>query len=306
MTDESTSRSYADIYPYDVNWLWRNRIPMAEITIMAARGGTGKGMLCADIAGRVTTGRPMIDGGTTPMPPQHVLMASTEDDPNSVTVNRLIASGADLPRVHDITGITLPEGMPTLANSVADLGGEVATVVLDPLSAICTGGVWSVPRVRAAFTPLQRWANETGTSVILTHHLTKDGKIGGSPAVVDSVRSVLLIERDPVTPDTRIVSVHKSNAGVFPSDVAYTITGDGSNAHVQWLTDTSEDNAGSIEQLLALMPDDQNPVSSRVLARQSGLQYPMARALLARMTTERVAYEPFDGWYAKLGDGVRA
>src|SRR5262249_38787369 len=49
----------SEVAPAQVSWLWRHRIPLGMVTLLAGDGGRGKSTLMLDIAARVTTGRPM-------------------------------------------------------------------------------------------------------------------------------------------------------------------------------------------------------------------------------------------------------
>ena len=57
MTTEQLATRFSDITPPPAIWTWGQRVPVAELTILAAPGGTGKGILCADLAARIARGR---------------------------------------------------------------------------------------------------------------------------------------------------------------------------------------------------------------------------------------------------------
>ena len=131
-------RSYADVDPLPAEWLWAGHIPFGELTIMAGLGGTGKGMLCCDLAARISRGDALPGGEASP--PGSVLLVSAEDDPNVVTVNRLRAAGADMRRVFDLSYVAgapfqVPDNLPELRQAIADIPG-CQLVILDPLAGI--------------------------------------------------------------------------------------------------------------------------------------------------------------------------
>jgi hypothetical protein len=52
-------RSLASITPIKVEWLWRPRIPYGKITIIEGDPDLGKSLITLDLAGRLSTGRPL-------------------------------------------------------------------------------------------------------------------------------------------------------------------------------------------------------------------------------------------------------
>src|SRR5260370_14301290 len=101
----------------------------------------------------------------------------------------------------------------------------------------CPIPLTSVARVRSVLAPLQRIAQDTGVSILVTHDVTKSGSVAGSAAVVDAARSVLVINRDPSNPQVRCVKSVKSNMGSQkPPVVRYAIEGDDDSAHVRCLS----------------------------------------------------------------------
>ena len=88
------------IRTHRIHWLWRNRIPLGEITNLNGLPGEGKSLMALAIAASVTTGRPFPDGTPNLLPPSEVLILATEDQAESVLIPRLIAAGADLSKVH--------------------------------------------------------------------------------------------------------------------------------------------------------------------------------------------------------------
>ena len=113
--------SFASIEALEPEWLWRNRILAGELTLCAGGSGIGKSFLAADLAARITTGRPMPDG--TASPAGSAILASVEDDATTATVWRLRAAGADLAKVHDAgDDLVLPGSIPALRQMVSEIG----------------------------------------------------------------------------------------------------------------------------------------------------------------------------------------
>ncbi len=87
----------SQVKPEAVDWLWKDRIPLAKLTVIDGDPGLGKSMLTLDLAARVSTGKgspdekPLAEGG--------VVILSAEDGAADTIAPRLIASGADPSRI---------------------------------------------------------------------------------------------------------------------------------------------------------------------------------------------------------------
>jgi len=290
--------SFAEVEPLDQEWCWAGRIPAGDVTLIAGAGGIGKSFLLADLGARITTGRCMPDGSDTA--PGSVILAAAEDDAATATVHRLKAAGADLARVHDGgPDLELPGGVPGLRQQIAAVG-DVRLLVIDPLSAVTSVGLSSVVTVRRnILRPLQVMARETGVAVVLVHHLTKAGSIGGSQGLVDGVRSVLRVERDAANPDIRSLSVHKTNVAAGDSaPLRYTVAGDWPETAVRWLWSESEATGPAQSRLLMAVHASTVPLSCQDLARVTGISYGTVRVLACRLTRRGLLVSASRGLYA--------
>lgn len=302
-TAETIATAYTDVEPLEADWLLRDRIPKSELTILAALGGTGKGMLCCDLAARISRGD-TLPGDDEAELPGNVLLISTEDDVNVVTVNRLHAAGADMARVFDLSTVggatfELPLHANVLRQAIEEIG-NVRLVVLDPLAGVAaTVSLTSVAKVRGILAPLRQIAHDTGCAIVITHHLTKGKEIAGSRAIIDGVRSVLTIERDKTDPDIRIVRVAKSNMGAQPTDIRYTITEGPDGAEVEYVGEAEAVLSGP-ERILKALADAPGSVSGQDLAAKAGMPYGSARVLFTRMLAAGRIGSPGRGTFAKV------
>jgi hypothetical protein len=87
-------RKLSDIEAGKIEWLWSNRIPIGEITILEGDGGKGKSSLVAFLAAALSQGRALPDDVSRP--PINVLMFAAEDDPSIVIRPRFERADADL------------------------------------------------------------------------------------------------------------------------------------------------------------------------------------------------------------------
>ena len=93
----------SDVKPAPMEYIWYPYIPVGEITVMFAAGGTGKSFLTCGITADITAGRPLPNpyGTLTEVDPQNVLIISAEDNEN-ILYQRLTAAGANIKRCFTI------------------------------------------------------------------------------------------------------------------------------------------------------------------------------------------------------------
>jgi AAA domain len=106
-----------------IQWLWRGKLPLGEITNFSGLPGEGKSMVVGHTIAAVTTGTKFLDGTENTLGPSDVLVLSTEDRFESVLVPRLKAVGADLSRVilinSTVVGTTTKKNAPLLLTRTA-------------------------------------------------------------------------------------------------------------------------------------------------------------------------------------------
>lgn len=235
-------RRMSDIQAKPIRWLWPGRIARGKVSMIAGNPGLGKSQLTASLAAIVTTGgRWPVDGGRCDR--GSVIFLSAEDDAADTIKPRLMAAGADASRCYMLDAIreTDSDGLPhvrsfSLQKDVDRLGalletlGEVAMVVIDPISAYL-GGTDSHKNsdVRAALAPLSDLAARHGVAVIAVSHLNKGGgnealmRVTGSLAFVAAARAAYLIAKCKDDPQRRLFLPLKNNLGADEGGLAFTI-----------------------------------------------------------------------------------
>ena len=93
----------ADVPMQSVAWLVPQLLPLGEVSLLGADGGTGKGIWQAQLIAYVTAGKTSGFFRCRRSRPAKVLLLAGEDDPGKVLKARLLAAGADMNRVLVLT-----------------------------------------------------------------------------------------------------------------------------------------------------------------------------------------------------------
>lgn len=247
-------------------WVWADRIPAGNLTLLAGIGGLGKSALACEIAARLSCGQLDGDRGDEPTT---VVYVTAEDSWEATLVPRLTAAGADLERLVDVAiedvegtdlGMSLPEDAALLREAIEQTGAGF--VIIDPLVAFLSDRIDSHKdhSIRRALGALKRLAEETETAILGVVHLNKRDsrqaaeRIMGSVGFYNAVRSVLLLTQDPDTADQRVLSHPKSNLapravslrlGIEPRFVLSSIEERIETVGVAWLGEAPEITADS-------------------------------------------------------------
>ena len=200
----------ADVPMQSVAWLVPQLLPLGEVSLLGADGGTGKGIWQAQLIAYVTAGK---TSGFFPLPPQQtgkVLLLAGEDDPGKVLKARLTAAGADMSRVMVVTSDAYfaRTGSPLCIpdTSFAKYVGKAAPalVIIDPLQSFLPAGVEMASRnqMRSALLPLKALCAKHGCAALISMHTNKRANVSGRARLADSsdiwdiARSVLMMGRD--------------------------------------------------------------------------------------------------------------
>lgn len=218
--------SAATIKPRPVFWLWKDRLALGTLGLLAGREGVGKSTLGYWIAARITRGELL---GCFHGTPKAVLVCATEDSWEHTIVPRLLAAGADLYRVYRVdvvTGLDISVGLslPKDLDGVERVAKEVdaALMLLDPLvSRLGDLDTHKDAEVRQALEPLVAIADRVSMAILGIIHHNKSGStdpmqvIMASKAFTAVARSVHTVMPDPDddTDARRLFGTPKNNLG---------------------------------------------------------------------------------------------
>ena len=225
----------ADVNPEAINWLWNGWLAKGKFHIFAGQAGTGKTTISIALASIITNGGKFPDGQNSPI--GSVLIWSGEDSIKDTLTPRLMASGADLSRVHfvgdtfknrEIQSFDPATDMQALffkASSIEDL----ALLIIDPIVNAVAGDSHKNGEVRRALQPIVDFGEKLNCAVLGITHFSKGGqgkdpmeRVTGSLAFAALARVVLATGKiDDGDKSKRIFCRAKSNIGIDEGGFEY-------------------------------------------------------------------------------------
>lgn len=187
-------------------------------------GGEGKSAFSLHLAALLSQGK--LDGDFYGQKHATIIFGP-EDDWSTVHVPRLIASGADLDYIYQVTAETddglyrgerelrFPLDTELLEEAIIETGAKF--IIVDPISSAMQGDMNKVQDVRMAIGGIDLLAKKYDLAVTLINHFKKGGssladKISGSHGFRDVVRSYLAFATDEESGE-RIITQDKNNYG---------------------------------------------------------------------------------------------
>jgi len=183
------------VRPDPIQWLWPGWLAKGKVHLLAGAPGTGKTTVSVAMAATISRGDLWPDD--TQAPAGDVLIWSGEDDIKDTLLPRLMATNADLSKIHFITS-TFRDGasqpfdpstdMAFLSEKIALLPTPPSLLIVDPIVAAVSGDSHRNAEVRRALQPLVDLAALRHCAVLGISHFSK-GSQGKDP--VDRVTGSL-------------------------------------------------------------------------------------------------------------------
>lgn len=183
----------SDVEPQDVAWLWHPYIPLGKLTLLEGDPGLGKTFISLTLAAAITRGWPLLSqtgGPGEELEPSNVLYMSAEDGLADTLRPRLDAAGADVSRIHALTGWRSTDAQDKTVEGAVSLGDipvleqaleqtKPKLVIVDPLQAYLGAGVdmHRANEVRPVLFTLSNLAEKYACAVVCIRHLNK--AVGG-------------------------------------------------------------------------------------------------------------------------------
>lgn len=287
--------SLTDVSAESTHWLWPGRIPLGAITILEGMPGCGKSFLVAELAARLTTGRPLPDCEAV-VPPSAAILLQAEDSPET-TRARVQSAGGDLSCVLIVEGavggeaLRLPDGIGEIAACAQKHRAKL--IVIDPVTAWFDRNLSGDRSAREMLKPLANLAQCENAAVLLVRHLTKS--VASSPiyrgagaiSLIGAARSALLCTEDPLNGASKLLVQVKSNIGSIAPPIRFGIVEQNGQARIEWRgqstataetlgTDSGMDHAPvlreAVQTLFAILGDGPVRVGEvEKLARLAGI-----------------------------------
>jgi len=220
----------------DISWDWQDWLPQGFLTLVAASQEAGKSILALRIAGCYIMGWPWPDGTEFTAERGCVLWAEGEAG-QQLNLSRAKAWGLDLTKIvtpHE-TIADFQFGNAEHREHLWRLYGEsrIKFGVIDSLSGI-HGGRESDAEMQRIIQPFAALARDESKPLIMNHHLSKPAhgqtdvltlnRVRGSGTITQTARLVWGIDRPgKEQPETRRLAVLKSNLGLKPRPLGFTI-----------------------------------------------------------------------------------
>ena len=242
MSNNANFTLLSDVKPQLVAWLWKDRIPLGELSLFNGDPATNKSSVTLDLAARVSTGKAMPDGSEGVL--GGVLLLQAEDSLRKTVVPRLLAAAQYRGRIAQLPEtVTIPKDLDAIEKAV--IGMQAKLLVIDPLSVFLGRNANNDQSVRQALAPLAEMAERQKIAVILIRHLNKTSgqrtmyRGLGSIGIVAAARSRFLFGVSPKDPNMRVLVHTKSNLGVLAPSLLYEPVGDDNGVvHIEWRGET--------------------------------------------------------------------
>lgn len=345
-TTRLKKRKFSEIVEEVLEWLWPKKIPRSNATLFVGDPDQGKSIMALDLAARGSVGADFLDEEKNVHGKFKTLLLMQEDHAETIIKPRLRVAGADMEMITtiDMTEILDEDGKVVkdrmvlleedlkLLRAEVEADPEIKLIVVDPLSNYMgSKNMFKDQEFRAVMMPVSKFAQDTGVSVIVVMHNSKQigrtalQKIGGSLGGVGFARiGWTFVEKD----GSREMSIMKKNLGKFPG-ITFTTESVSTEwkgkktdqARVKFLKisqldadtattaaeDPKERVSSRAEQFFRKMvPKGEEVHSDKILEEGAKTGLTRAAVLRARSELGMATRKKKDGWYWSWPDGDSA
>ena len=274
-------KTFAEIEPEELEWLWPEKLPLGANTIFAGDPSLGKTLILFDLAARGSVGADFLDGSENRFGVFETIVFSDEDDPRTIIGPRLIGMHADRSKIHLLEMVAEKNGQERSFRLDKDLlvlrerleaCPDVRLVIIDPLSnyyGAKSGN--SEQEVRSILMPLSKLAQEFNVSIVTVMHNSKTQgrsamhKTIGAVGNAGVARMGWTFVRDPENSDHKLMLQMKENLGKFPG-IKYT------TKTVQITIRNKEVGVAGIDYLGASIAQAENIISQSEDMKEKSIQ----------------------------------
>ncbi|MCJ7587341.1 MAG: AAA family ATPase, partial [Candidatus Aminicenantes bacterium] len=179
---------FTDITMRPIRWLWYPIAPVGMVGTVLGEPGIGKTFLLADLAARVSSGRPLpvYRKPTDQVVHGWVIYITSEGVPDQILKPRLYAAGADMANITLIKGIMTKEGdydLLDIRHHLVPLVGRIkrdnrkcVLTIIDPIASFVSGktNLNDSAQTRHALDAVARFAENADVAVLVAIHPNKD------------------------------------------------------------------------------------------------------------------------------------
>ncbi|MEH2309332.1 AAA family ATPase [Nostoc sp.] len=203
-------------------WLLGGILPQATTALVIADGGVGKTKFLYDLLHCIAEGKNW-NGFPATADSRRVLIYQGDESKHDMLQalnKRGFKPGTE---VRKKTGVRFgwnTDAMPTLYEDAAEF--KPAIVMIDSLTFVNRYSLYDENRTEYSrpVLELNKFAAETGITVVIVHHTNKNGGSRGTTAVRNAVSEVIKLEKDPnpsANPQEKILTIEKSRSRRFPT-----------------------------------------------------------------------------------------
>ena len=219
-------RTATEVTAMVAKWLWDDYLELGTITGMSGDPSVGKTFVGLAIAAALSKGHQ--PGATREVEKIKTLYISSENSPEKVSKPRFVALGGDTDYLVFLDDIITLRDINKIERAIDESGAKL--IIFDPLQSYLTGvDMHRSNETRPVLDGLIRLAERKEVCILLLRHLTKASggraihRALGSVDITAAVRTEFLIGNPANEPLNKALILVKTNNGIFPPPVAFTI-----------------------------------------------------------------------------------